>query len=71
MSSPTIDLGAILTSLANALVTGVTTLVNVIAENIGLFVELGILGAVIYGVIRYGRRFFSELVGWTRRLIPF
>jgi len=70
MSTP-IDVGAILSSAITALINAITSVVNVLAENIGAVVSLAILGAIVGGVFYLVKRFGRSITGWFRGFLGF
>ena len=65
MSTP-IDVGAIITNALNALVNAITGIVNALAEHMGTFVSLAILGGIVGGVFYAVRRWGRSIFGWLR-----
>ena len=71
MSTPYIDIGAILSSVVDAIVNALLSFVNVIAQYINPIVQLMILGGIIGGVFYLVRRFGGTIAGWLRGLFRF
>ncbi len=68
MATPTVDLGALINTVVNTLVTIFQTIINVIAENASAIATLIVVGGIAYLVYRYGRRYLSGLIEWFRGL---
>lgn len=69
MSSP-VDVGTLLGSVFNGIMTALQTLLDVFVQNAPLIIGLAITGAVIYSGTRYVvkaiREFTSAFTGWLR-----
>ena len=71
MSTPYIDIGAILSSVVDAIVNALTAFVNVVAQYLPTIVQLALIGGIIGGVFYLVRRFGGTIAGWLRGLFRF